>query len=68
MRGYFEISFLDQENGNYMIFCNEFHIGFIMWNDKLNEYYFECRTECELYLGHMDVISAKLIELNGEKV
>ena len=66
MRGYDEIDFVDGENGVHVVFCKGYHIGFIMWDDKSNEHYFESNTECELtlYAGHMVMILAKLIELN----
>ena len=66
MRGYDEVSFKEREDGAILIFCKESHIGFFTWDHVLKEYYFQADMECDLalYAGHMDVILAKLIELN----
>ena len=66
MRGYDEVSFTEREDGVLLVFCKKLHVGFFTWDSVLKEHYFQAYMECELilYAGHMDVILAKLIELN----
>ena len=70
MRGYDEVSFTEREDGVLLVFCKKLHVGFLTWDNVLKEHYFQADMECELilYAGHMDVILAKLIELNGKKI
>ena len=68
MRGYDEIEFVDGENGVHTVFYKGHYIGLVLRDRESNEYYFDCDIDYELalYAGHLDVILAKLIELNQE--
>ena len=65
-----EILFVVREDGAIVLSGEGHHVGVIRKDNDLDEYYFKPyeRWGLVLYSSEMSVISAKLIELNGEKV